>query len=175
MTATLDALEAADKRIAELESFQINYDHATKLERQDIGNALASAGIDVNWATSLNGILALERDRNEAREKLAAAELAMVQVRAAVENESHPIDCTYSRWKSIGEHIDLSQYFSAPWPCNCILSRIPTIPDSPLAEAVKALLRTSHTETSFTDFIVAAKKLYALAPDSWKQPEGKKE
>lgn len=123
---------------------------------------------------SLPGLEALKRERNEARDKLATAELAMAQVRA-VADEAHAeivrnYGCNHPELADEGEECsgdDCIRCWFEEWK-----SRIPTGPESPLVEAVKAIVWAWHVGDHISERLDS---LVALAPDSWKQPEGRKE
>lgn len=138
---------------------------------------------------------------SELEKKLAVAELAMAQVRAARPELSHTLKCKSRECFCSVCHVCVDEHPSffkrgnarytidpsicpdfewVDYPCDCILSHIPTGPDSPLVEAVKRLVVVwmnvwNEGVASSADETEAIRNLVALAPESWKQPEGRKE
>lgn len=110
---------------------------------------------------------------NTAENRLAASELAIAQVRAAVDKEEHGDECSSHDCFGNG-------------PCDCWKSRIPTGQDSALVEAVREVV---VAEIEYGASIIppaasmqniaaidrcqkAHRELVTLAPESWKhEPE----
>lgn len=127
-------------------------------------------------------IAELEASTDESREKLAASELAMAQVRAAVKKEPDSPGCASFRCREFRDEDDPAYVtrVNIGLPCDCIKSRIPTGSDSALAEAVKRMIG-AWSSASFVisdipdEVLTSIDQMIALAPESWKHPEGGKE
>lgn len=141
----------------------------TKLAAAEHENSVNEGAIRI-LGSQVKGLV---ESLKQVKEALAASELAMAQVRAAVEDLPHTKNCH-------------SEYGHAV-PCSCITSciksRIPTGPDSPLVEAVKRLVSARSTRITGdesgrlveAELSAASDDISRLAPDSWKQPKGRTE
>lgn len=150
-------------RIAELERERDEI-KATELHRRKVFVA------DAREFGRISAVISKERD--EAREQLAASQLALAQIREAVEWEPHSDICKYfiDNFRCAGVKGLTGKN------CNCLKSRIPTVPDSALVEAVKEVVAANRDRINDGDInhahrrtLKALDALDRLAPEAWKK------